>query len=264
LKIKAARRTTMNRRSFLGGVSGSFVIGTIGGGVAGAIVTGAIMYNPRSKVARVSYAHHGEDLVLEGICNRIGIAIPTYLDIGAFDPIDGSNTFLFYEKGCRGVLVEPNPYYSNRLRSIRPRDTVLNAGIGPVDRSEADYYLFANGPEWNTFSKEQADVLIAKYGDRISAVKVTKMPLLGINRVMEEHFAKNPPDLLSIDTEGLDLSILLKLDFDRFRPPVVCAETDAGVTKVEAEILTLMRSKGYSVRGQSINNAMFVDDHRWH
>jgi FkbM family methyltransferase len=222
------------------------------------------MHGSRSNAGRLSYAHQGEDLVLEGIFNRLGIGTPSYLDIGAFDPIAGSNTFRFYEKGCRGVLVEPNPHYCDKLRRIRPQDKVLNAGIGPVDRSEADYYLFANGPESNTFSKEQADSLIAKYGGVTAAVEVVKMPLMGINRVMEEHFADKPPDLLSIDTEGLDLAILLKLDFDRFRPVVVCAEMESDVSTAEAEILQLMRSKGYSVRALAINNGIFVDDHRWH
>ena len=162
-------------------------------------------------------------------------------------------------------------YSSNRIRITATNcagfDRViryLTPGLGRSIRARRTTIFSRTAPESNTFSKEQADSLIAKYGGVIAAVKVVKMRLLGINRVIEEHFPKKPPDLLSIDTEGLDLAILQKLDFDRFRPPVVCAEMESDVSTAEAEILQLMRSKGYSVRAIAINNAIFVDDHRWH
>jgi FkbM family methyltransferase len=252
----------MKRRRLLGGISSSFAVGTIGGCLAGAMGTGVIMARNPSIAGRVSYAHQGEDLVLDGICKRLTIDKPTYLDIGAFDPVAGSNTYLFYLRGCRGVLVEPNPSCCDKLRAVRPGDTVLNAGIGPGDQSAADYYMFPGFPESNTFSNEQAEALVAKYGET-AAFKVIKMPLLGINRVISEHLGAKAPDILSTDTEGLDLAILRSLDFSRFRPAIVCAEVDSDVTKAEAEVMALMRSKGYSVRALLINNAIFVDERRW-
>ena len=50
--------------------------------------------------AKVSYAQSGEDLILDGICDFLKIEKPTYLDIGAADPIDGNNSYLFYKKGA--------------------------------------------------------------------------------------------------------------------------------------------------------------------
>ena len=46
------------------------------------------------------------------------------------------------------------------------------------------------------------------------------MTSLNINVLIGEYFHK-APDLISIDTEGLDLDILKSLDFNRFRPPIV-------------------------------------------
>jgi FkbM family methyltransferase len=252
----------MNRRQWLGGVSNSFVVGTAGGITAGTLGTAAVMHDPLAPLTKSSWAGQGEDLLVEAICRLLAIAKPTYLDIGAFDPIGDSNTYLFYQRGSRGVLVEPNPALCERLRKVRRRDTVLMAGIGPTDRSEADYYVFPNGPQSNTFSKDQAEALVAKHGDRLAALKVMKMPMLGINRVIAEHFSGYAPDFLSIDTEGLDLTILEMLDFGRFRPAIVCAETQCDVTKAGSEIITLMHSKGYSVRAQNLQNAIFVDDRR--
>ncbi len=252
-----------SRRRLLGGVSSTFVMGALGGGTAGAMGDRAMMARFQTSGGTVSYAQQGEDLVLAAICKRLAIVKPTYLDIGAFDPIEGSNTYLFYERGCRGVLVEPNPSCCERLRTVRPRDTLLNAGIGPEDRSEADYYIFANGPQQNTFSKEQANALTARYGEEAAAFRVIKMPLLGINRVISDHLGEEGPDILSIDTEGLDLAILRTMDFNRFRPAIVCAEFDRDVAKDEAETVAFMRSKGYAVRALLLVNGVFVDVGRW-
>ena len=80
----------------------------------------------------------------------------TYLDIGANDPIMLNNTYLFYLRGCNGVLVEPNAALCERLRAVRPRDTTLTAGIGVTAAREADYFIMTN-PALNTFSREEVD-----------------------------------------------------------------------------------------------------------
>ena len=112
-----------------------------------------------------------------------------------------NNTYLFYRKGCRGVLVEPNPAFCRKLTSVRPGDTVLNIGIGIIDQSEADYYVISGHlGEWlNTFSKEEAERVTSSPGSTNRIEKVLKMPLVNINRVIGEHF-QGAPDFVSIDT----------------------------------------------------------------
>src|SRR5262245_48341427 len=111
----------VNRRGFLGGlaklVSGGFVLGTTGGIAVGAI--GPRNYDRRQGIiGQTSYAQQGEDLILWNMCEFLKIRQPTYLDIGAYDPIEINNTYLFYTRGCRGVLVEPNPALWHRLESV--------------------------------------------------------------------------------------------------------------------------------------------------
>ena len=112
----------------------------------------------------------------------------------------------------------------------------------------------------NTFSREQADAVVAKFQGQRRIEKVLKMPLVNINRIIADHFGGKAPDFVSVDTEGLDFDILRSLDFDRFRPPVICSETLAVDSKVDTKLIDMMRSKGYSVRGSTWVNAIFVDD----
>ena len=154
-----------------------------------------------------SYAQQGEDLIIRSMFTTLGIERPSYIDIGAHEPIANNNTYLFYERGARGVLVEPNPFYADLLRKARPGDAVLEHGIGQThEDTVADYYVVKGDGQLNTFSKEQADEIKRTMGaDAI--LRVEKLPLVNVNKVLAKHFPNGGPDLMSIDTEGLDLSI---------------------------------------------------------
>jgi hypothetical protein len=255
----------MKRRSFLpcltGGISASFFAGVAGGiGVGSAGL--AVGTNASRPWTRESHSQQGQDLVLESICDFLGIKNPSYLDVGAADPIQDNNTYLFYLKGCRGVLVEPNPGFCRRIRSARPGDKVLNIGVGVSDVAEADYYMICgrDGMYLNSFSKEQVDDIVARSDGLRFIEKTLKMPLVNINTIMEEPF-HGAPNLLCIDTEGLDLDILKTLDSNRFRPAILCVETlKIGTTKCETDILDLMQAKDYVVRGGTFVNTIFVDN----
>jgi hypothetical protein len=203
-----------------------------------------------------SFAQFGEDLVASSLLNALGVVKPSYLDIGAWEPIKSNNTYLFYRRGGRGVLVEPNPARTPALHQKRSGDIVIEGGIGLDDTPFLDYYMLEE-EQLNTFDKEQVEKL-AK--DGVALKGVVKMPMFPINRVMVEHFGGVAPDFMSIDVEGLDLAILKTLDFDRFRPKVICAETIITFTlKHNTAVPEFLATKGYVVRGGTYPNMLFVD-----
>ncbi|MEM6291498.1 MAG: FkbM family methyltransferase [Myxococcota bacterium] len=206
-----------------------------------------------------SYAQQGEDLIVLQALTMLGIGKPSYLDVGAFHPMIGSNTYLMYAAGGRGVLVEPNPAMTKMLAEVRPKDVVVNAGVGIGEATEADYYLIKDRPQLNTFSKAQVDRYVAEGG---TLEKTVPMKLERIDALIESHF-KTAPDFLSIDVEGLDLEILQTMNFDKHRPTVLCVESAVyGTTGLVRPLIEFMRAKGYAVRGGSMINTMFVDEAR--
>jgi hypothetical protein len=62
---------------------------------------------------KVSYSQCGEDIIINFILTCLKIDKPTYMDIGAHHPFRFSNTALFYEAGCHGINIEPDPTYLN-------------------------------------------------------------------------------------------------------------------------------------------------------
>lgn len=202
----------------------------------------------------------GEDQLIRYLFfSCLGITKPTYLDIGANHPFDCSNSFYFYSRGSSGVCMEPDPSFYSLLKKYRKRDIILQAGVGLENSDEAQLYVFPGMyASWNTFSTAEAELRVRESG--IIYREVMKVPMIKINTVLEKYFPECP-NLISIDVEGLDLQILESLDFDRFKPEVICVEsitfsTHNQETKV-TEIGEFMRSKGYFVFGDTHINTVF-------
>ena len=211
---------------------------------------------------RMSFAQEGEDLILYNLLHDVlRLENPSYLDIGAGDPVLGNNTYALYGTGSRGVLVEPNPTLIEKLKSVRPGDVVVNAGVGVKDAGEADYYVIRGQWPLNTFSLEVVAILRKQYKED-PVEKVIKMPLIQINRLIAEHF-QTAPDLLSIDIEGMDLDVLKSMDFKAHRPAAICAETKKPWESHDSTAMArFLRTKGYVPCAGSLYNTIFADGRR--
>ena len=212
---------------------------------------------------RVSFAQQGEDLILYNLLRHaMGIENPSYIDIGAGDPVLSNNTYALYLTGSRGMLMEPNPTLVKALKTVRPDDVVVNAGVGVKDSGEADYYIIRDQWPLNTFSPETVAYIRKRYKED-PVEKVIKMPLIQINRLLAEHFA-TAPDLMSIDIEGMDLDVLRAMDFTAHRPAAICAETKKPwASHEESGIAKLLRARGYVACAGSLYNTIFADRKRF-
>lgn len=215
--------------------------------------------------SQLIYAQSGEDIILSHLFFKMNISYPTYLDIGANHPSYISNTYFFYIRGCNGVCVEPNPNLYKKIKKIRPRDKVMNIGIGINEETMADFYLFPKYADGlSTFSREEAEYwgeTGMKQIGRIKYEKIIKVPLQTINTVITNNFEQTP-DFISIDVEGLDLQILQSLDFDSHAPLVLCVETlsydqDQAEHKRE-DIISFVKNKGYEIYADTHVNTIFL------
>ena len=252
------RRSQVLRRDFL--------VGAAAGAVAvrsASLATATVSPEQFPKDANSSYAQCGEDVIVRTLLEAAGIRRATYLDIGAYLPAFSNNTYLLYRDGGRGVLIEPNVDLIGRLEAGRPLDRVLNVGIGVGSGAgagaEADYYRMSL-EQWNTFDRAEAERAEATTGGRVSIREVVRMRLVSIDAILAEYFPGAAPDFLSIDVEGLDLAILRTLDFGRFRPRVICAETLVRQTsRMNPEVADFLATQGYRPRAMTFANTIFVD-----
>lgn len=212
---------------------------------------------------QVSYAQCGEDLIVNFVAGALNLKPLAYLDIGTNHPQVINNTYFFYQKGCSGVCIEPDPDLYREIKKYRPWDTVLNAGIGAGDRTQAEFYRMT-ASSLSTFSRSEAERFSASGRQKIE--EVVPMSLLKINDVIRSHFPQRP-DFISIDTEGWDLEILKTLNFQKYRPAIFCIETlTYDENKKEQKlynIIKFMQEKNYLVYADTYINTIFVDLVRW-
>ncbi|RFB80995.1 FkbM family methyltransferase [Methylovirgula sp. 4M-Z18] len=165
-------------------------------------------------MAMISYAQNHEDILLWRALKHIDAGF--YVDVGANDPQEDSVTKLFYDRGWRGINIEPVSEYFTRLQSERPRDINLQVAVGAEDGSGSFYETKTRG--WATSDRTIGEEYVQK-GEALK-VEVER-------RSLDSIFGQcNPPAIhfLKIDVEGAEKEVLAGLDFQRFRPWIIVVE----------------------------------------
>ncbi len=174
---------------------------------------------------------------------------PTYLDIGVCHPVIRNNTYMLYEHGYKkGVLVEPNPDMCRLIREYRPDNTLLNMGACADDSQFLRYYISPNPScvGHNTFDKAEAK--------RWGFTKHLDIPVNNINCIIET-YCNDTVDILDVDTEGMDLSLIKALDTERYKIKIICAETLICGDDLIGEVL---EKKGYVHFASTRNNGIYL------
>jgi len=222
-----------------------------------------LIQNDQKAYRHESYSQCGEDLIIDFIFNTIGISHPTYIDIGAHHPFRFNNTAIFYNKGCKGINVEPDPYLYNEFKRIRKRDTNLNIGVGG-NNSILEFHKMSV-PALNTFSSEEALRLQEKFG--YAVLEKMQINVETIKEIISKYHQNVFPDFLSLDVEGMDDEIIRSIDFDNKYPSVICTETltfeNDGTGKKNLEIIDYLKSKDYMVYADTYINTIVVKKDKW-
>ena len=151
-----------------------------------------------------------------------------YVDVGANDPDNSSVTKYFYLAGWRGINIEPIPELVEKLNKSRPQDT--NKGVAISDKpGELTFYKGVKATGLSTLSAEIAASHRAK-GFEFTEIKI---PVTTLTAVLDEH-AKDKPEItfMNVDVEGFEKQVLSSIDFKRYHPRVVMAESTAPLTEL--------------------------------
>lgn len=191
------------------------------------------------RACRISYAQFGEDLFLTHLLGYEKTD-GTYVDIGCYHPIEFSNTYIFYQRGWRGVAIDPNPAFANDWKRFRPHDRFLNLAIseraGRVEYIHNDIH-----PALNRI-RSNPDEMLATHE------RVIDVPTQPIHAVLQREFGGRNIDLMSIDCEGYDIQILKQIDFSVWKPNVIAAEDPC--ESDDSEITRFLRDKGYACKAR--------------
>ena len=165
----------------------------------------------------VSYAQNFEDVLLWRALGDVPAGF--YIDVGASHPDDDSVTRAFYDRGWRGINVEPTAAAFLRLTAARPRDVNLQMAIGKAPGWVPFYVVDGVDSGLSTLD----DGAATRYGAIGMRSVETTIEVDTLASICRQH-APDEIHFLKIDVEGAEKAVLEGADFATYRPWIVLVE----------------------------------------
>ncbi|WP_177307775.1 FkbM family methyltransferase [Pseudoduganella namucuonensis] len=203
----------------------------------------------------VSYAQNLEDVMLWRALGHIEEG--QYVDVGAGHPRADSVSRGFYERGWRGLHVEPAPAQTAALRTDRPDEPVLAAMVATAAAS-APFFVVLEANGKSTAQRAMAE----DYQATGYTVSETAVPALDLAGVLQQ-CRPGPIHWMRLAVEGAESEALAGWGDCPRRPWVVLVNTQGGVTGTSAWEAELA-ARGYrEVYSNGIDRFYLARSH-WH
>jgi len=165
-----------------------------------------------------TYSMFGEDLFALKFFRNMNNGF--YVDVGAYHPFFWNNTQLFFKKNWEGINIDLNPASIEIFNLARPNDYNVNAAVSNRNKKYISYYtkniINALGTTVKTVAK--TSFLKGNYDTR--RTKCMKLN----NIISKTKFKNRKIDFLNIDTEKNEIEVLKSLNFNKYKPKLICIE----------------------------------------
>lgn len=204
----------------------------------------------------ITYAQNYEDVMLWRALKHISSGF--YVDIGAFDPVVDSVSKAFYDRGWRGVHVEPIAAYAARLRDQRPDEIVVEKCLGARSGNMTLHVVQDSG--LSTLVEEharRAEVDLGFVRKEQAVEVITLEQLMAPYQGRDIHWLK-------IDVEGAERDVLLGWNCRRDRPWILVVEATIPNSQKEShqEWEAIILSGGYRhVYFDGLNRFYVAEEH---
>ncbi len=203
-----------------------------------------------------SFSSCGEDKILSYLfSNKKDPGF--YVDVGAFEPVCSSNTYLFYLKGWHGIAIDANEDCLKRFRIYRPRDISIFAAVADCEK-EATYYRFGREPSLNSLSPKS----VGKHTEKkLKDRKIIKTRTLA--SILDEHLPKEIKiDFFSVDVEGVELEVLQSNNWEKYRPSIIIVESFTQMVEKDgdSQVNDFLDKQRYELIAKTPNGIIFKEN----
>lgn len=208
------------------------------------------------------YSQCQEDkIIYEKYLRHITIENGTFLEMGAMDGIEYSNTLFFEEQlGWRGILIEPHALNFSKLVNNRPKNKLYNHLVSN-EKEDVEYMnyrcsaLSAVAGVKSTIPLENLKAYYQGKDDFQKNLKEHELEVRLVKPVTLTYIIKDSGiskiDFFSLDVEGHEFNVLLSFDWS-IPVNIFLIENNHDLT----ELKKLMESKNYlfieNVAGNSL------------
>lgn len=168
-----------------------------------------------------------------------------FVEVGANDPYQHSQTWHLEQRGWDGVLIEPQPALAERLKAER-RAQVFAAACSSPERAGRTVSLYVAGAQ-STLDRDSMSP-----GHRPDGV--IDVPARTLDDILTEARSPAPLDFLSVDVEGHEIEVLRGFDIARWRPRLILLEDHV----VSLDKHRYLKARGYRLIRRTIFNGWYV------
>jgi FkbM family methyltransferase len=198
------------------------------------------------------YSQYGEDKLLNQIFNKNkGVCV----EIGGYDGVTRSNTFFFEKLGWDCLVVEPIPFFYDKIRENRTCNA-LNVAVSNF-KGETDFYIAKDVEELSSIVPD-VERVTEKYKSNLELIKVKTDTL---NSIFNQ-FKYSEIDFITIDVEGHEMEVLHGIDLEKFRPRILIIEDNSN-TK-DSKIRNYLLRFGYKLFKRTGCNEWYTFDRRFY
>ncbi|MCL3862719.1 FkbM family methyltransferase [Actinotalea sp. K2] len=209
----------------------------------------------------VSYAQHGEDVVLWRALRDIPNG--RYVEVGANHPTDLSITRAFYDRGWSGVTIDPVASFAALHRRARPRDTFVQAAVTNED---------VENVVLNEFPETGLSTLDAEITERHDAAghphHATTVRARRLDAILDDAgLAGKEIHFITVDTEGSERAVLQSLDLTHWRPWILVVESTVplGTAQTHDSWEPALLAAGYTFcMFDGLSRYYVADEHKAH
>ena len=154
-----------------------------------------------------------------------------FIELGANDGITQNNTLYFERIGWKGLLIEPVPALYEKCKKNRPNAITVNYACVENDSIKEVPMLYSNlmSIVKGAQGSDEADRKWIEHGNKIQGIKSYELtvPARTLSSILDEHGISHI-DMLILDVEGHEPSVLAGLDFSRHAPTYMVIEESGG------------------------------------
>ena len=201
-------------------------------------------------IKKKTYAMEGEDLEILNIFKNTNNGF--YVDAGGYHPLDRNNTYLLYKKNWRGINIDLSEFSIDLFNFMRPDDVNINVAVSNKD-GETTFYYQKKLSQLTTIKHDIANMRMQ------GLIKEKKIKSNKLTTILNNTKYKNRRLTLNIDLEGADFEALQSLNFNVYRPKLICVEIyDENIEGSNINIF--LKNLNYAKKWSATYSHLYIDN----